>query len=157
MKSFKYNILIFNQSDENNPLLTKFKIPTDEILPWPMTFPTEENQSQSNGKSSSESQNLPGTSGLCRDVPTVLPSQTVSGPVKNPNHIHYPGYNAYGNQYNAYQNGWYYNNRSYNQGYKMHRGWPYHNRAKGPEAVRTIYLFTYTTEHSRALLSKFRV
>ena len=68
--------------------------------------------------------------------------------------MHYPAYNAYGNQY-AYQNGWYYNsNRSYNQGYKMHRGWPYHNRAKGPEAVRTIYLFTSTTEHSRALLSK---
>ena len=143
MKSFKYNILIFtvNQSAENNSLLTKFKIPTDEILPWPMTFPTEENQSQPNGKSSSESQNLPGTSGLCRDI---LPSQTMSGPYKN-NHMHYPAYNAYGNQY-AYQNGWYYNsNRSYNQGYKMHRGWPYHNRAKGPEAVRTIYLFTYTT------------
>ena len=123
-----------------------------------MTFPTEENQSQSNGKSSSESQNLPGTSGLCRDIPTVLPPQTVSGPFKKPNHMHYPGYNAYGNsQYSAYQNGWYYNNRSYNQGYKMHRGWPYHNRGKGPEAVRTIYLFTYTTEHSRALLSKFRV
>ena len=124
-----------------------------------MTFPTEENH-QPNGKSSSDSrtsepQNLPGTSGLCRDI---LPSQTVSGPYEN-NHMHYPGYNAigynaYGNQY-AYQKGWYYNsNRSYNQGYKMHRGWPYHNRAKGPEAVRTIYLFTYTTEHLRALLSK---
>ena len=122
-----------------------------------MTFPSEENH-QPNGKSSSDSrtsdsQNLPGTSGLCRDI---LPSQTVSGPYKN-NHMHYSGYNAYGNQYTAYQNGWYYNNRSYNQGYKMHRGWPYHNRAKGPEAVRTIYLFTYTTEHLRALLSKINL
>ena len=101
-----------------------------------MTFPSEENHQQ-NGKSSSESQNLPGTSGLCRDI---LPSQTVSGPVQN-NHMHYPGYSNYGTQ-QYYQNGWYYNNRNYNQGYKMHRAWPYHNRGKTPEAVRTIYLFT---------------
>ena len=111
-----------------------------------MTFPTEENQ-QPNGKSSSEFRNppnLPGTSGLCRDI---MPSRPASDPYKN-GHMYYSGYNNYGNHYTAYQNGsYYYSNRSYNQGYKMHRGWSYQNHGKNHKAVRISYLLQLSHLH----------
>ena len=123
---------------ENNSLLTKFKIPTDEILPWPMTFPSEESSQQPK----STSQNLPGTSGLCREImpaPGTVPGR--ADPYNKIGNVHFSGYNNYGNHY-TYQNGsYYYSNRSYTQGYpKMHRSWPYPNHGKNPKMVRINYL-----------------